>query len=270
MEPNPEIVSKSKSKRKIIEIIVVEEDDETLVPAPVIPAPIPIAQKKLLTEDTGKSFEMAICMALGIAYDGPYKYSMDLPNKLKERLETHLPVLFPHKLVHTAKKGARYDYTGVDDQEKHLSAKTTKKGVGKVAPQVIGQSQPKKFCDIMGIEYTDNDDLKQYIQENITQILPIMINYTFDCPNIYYNQEKNRIRFISQKNSIDWNKFTYKWTCNHLCWNNSSTVKVVINGREIPLVEFQFHTKSRTNMVIRWCYDNLLTICEDSFEITDI
>lgn len=226
--------------------------------------------KKIKTEDTGKQFEMAICLAYGINYDGPYKYSFDLPNELKSRLENTLPLLFPHKLLHTAKKGARYDFTSVDNESIHLSAKTTKKGVGKVAPQVIGQSQPKKFCDIIGLPYTNNTELKQFIQENITHILPTLVNYTFDCQNIYFNLEKNTIKFISIKKNIDWTNYKYVWSCDYSNWNNSSTLKVIINEIQIPLVEFQFHTKSRTNMVIRWYYENLLNICKDNFEIIDI
>jgi hypothetical protein len=223
----------------------------------------------LQTEDTGKEFEMAICLALGIPYDGPYKYNMDLPNKLKIRLEQELPKLLPYKLKHTAKKGSRYDYTSETDELIHLSAKSTKKGMGKVAPQVIGQSQPKKFCELLNIEYTNNNNLKKYIQENIKSILPILVKYTFDCPNIYYNKEKDTIRFITLKNEIDWNNYIYKWTCNYSDWNNSSTLKIVINNIEYSLVEFQFHT-TRTNMAIRWTYDNILTICKEYFTIVNI
>ena len=77
---------------------------------------------------------------------------MEIPEKLKPRL-SKLVDLFPN-LRHTAKKGSRYDYTSSTDETKHLSAKSTKKSVGKVAPQVVGQTQPKKFCEYMGIEYT--------------------------------------------------------------------------------------------------------------------
>jgi hypothetical protein len=34
----------------------------------------------LKTEDTGKMFEMAICLAYGIPYDGKYKYDMVVLN----------------------------------------------------------------------------------------------------------------------------------------------------------------------------------------------
>jgi len=224
--------------------------------------------KKLATEDTGKIFEMAICLAYGIHYDGKYKYGMETPEKLKTRL-TKVVELFP-MCSHTAKRGARYDFTGLADETKHLSAKTTKKGVGKVAPQVVGQSQPKKFCEIIGIPYTTNTDLKAYMQTNILSILPILVSYTFDCPNIYYNEEKNTIRFITLTTPIEWAKYTFKWTCDWSKWSNSSTLKVVVEEKEVALLEFQFHTKSRTNMAIRWCYENFLTIFKQNLSIIDI
>lgn len=216
----------------------------------------------LQTEDTGKIFEMAICLAYGIPYDGKYKYSMEIPEKLKPRLYKLLEI-FP-MCRHTAKKGARYDYTCLAG-EKHLSAKSTKKGVGKVAPQVIGQAQPKKFCEIINIEYTTIPALKQYIQSEIVKIMPIIVEYTFDCSNIYYNHEKNTIRFITLNNPIEWNKYELKWSCDWSTWKNSSTLKIVFEKKEYALLEIQFHTKSRTNMAIRWCYENLLTIFKENF-----
>lgn len=219
---------------------------------------------KILTEDTGKIFEMAICLAYDIPYIGKYKYSMESAEKLKPRLNK-LCELFP-MCRHTAEKGSRYDFTSLMETE-HLSAKTTKKGVGKVAPQVIGQCQPKKFCEIVGVEYTTNRNLKEYIQTNILTILPILVTYTFDCPNIYYNRQEDTIRYITLNNDIEWDKYNFKWTCDFNKWKNSTTLKVITQEKELALLEFQFHTKSRTNMVIRWCYENFLTIFNDNLSV---
>lgn len=260
MESKQEIKDVNKVIKK--KLLIIEEDDDEILNS---------KSKKIITEDLGKMFEMAICLALEIQYDGPYKYGMEIPEKLKERLREKLSELLPHKMKHTAKRGARYDYTSIIDETIHLSAKTTKKGIGKVAPQVIGQSQPKKFCEIIGIEFVDIINLKQYIQENLTKILPFMINYTFDCPNIYYNLDKDKIRYITIKNDIDWNKYNYKWTCSWHNWNNSSSVKIILDDRtEFVLAEFQIHSKNRTNMAIRWCYDNILIYFKDYFNIIDI
>ena len=224
-------------------------------------------EMQLQTEDTGKMFEMAICLAYGIQYDGKYKYSMEIPEKLKLRLSKLIDI-FP-MCRHTAKKGSRYDYTSLTDETMHLSAKSTKKGMGKVAPQVIGQSQPKKFCETIGIEYTTISDLKKHIQTKIVEIIPILVNYTFDCPTIYYNHDKNTIRYITLSTPIEWNEYKFKWTCGWSEWSNSSTLKIIIKEKEYALLEFQFHTKNRTNMAIRWCYENFLTIFKENLCIID-
>lgn len=208
---------------------------------------------------------MAICLAYGIPYDGPYKYGMAIPEKLRPRLRK-LVELFP-LCTHTAKRGARYDYTAVDDISKHLSAKTTKKGGGKVAPQVVGQSQPKKFCEVLNIPFTTNEALKQYIQENIKTVLPVLVDHTFDCPNIYYNEEKDTIQYIVLTKPIDWNTYEYTWTRSWEEWANSTTLKINSNKKDVSLVEFQFHTASRTNMAIRWCYENFLILFKDHLTI---
>jgi hypothetical protein len=226
---------------------------------------------ELRTEDTGKIFEMAICLALETPYDGPFQYSHEEAQKLVPRLRTLRSLLGDVRYIHTAKKGARYDFTAETDTTLHLSAKTNKtgcRGGSKVAPQVVGQAQPSKFCEVMGIPCTDVTALKEYIQCHISEILPILIDHTFDCPNLYYNQKENLIRFIRLIPPISWNA-DFTWTKLWPVWNNSSTLKIKhADGTEIPLLEIQFHTKSRTNMAVRWCYENLLTLFPANFQIT--
>ena len=226
-----------------------------------VQAPL-VASKPLKTEDTGKIFEMAICLAYGIPYDGKYKYGLDKPELLKPRL-ARLTELFP-ACSHTAKKGARYDFTALEDGSKHLSAKSTKKGVGKVAPQVIGQCQPQKFCQVLECPFTTIPELKQHIQQNILQILPVLVAHSFDSPTIYYNEEKNTITYITLDRPIDWPAFEYSWTCDWTTWANSSSLKINVAGKSVALLEFQFHTKSRSNMAIRWCYETFLDIFKDN------
>lgn len=216
------------------------------------------------TEDLGKQFEMALCLLYETPYDGKYKYGMEVPEALKPRL-TRVKELFP-PCTHTAKKGCRYDYTGVADTNKHLSAKTTK-GDGKVAPQVIGQAQPVKFCEELSIPVMDVPTLKRYIQENIAAILKELEEHTFDCPIVYYNKKTDTIRYITRKNPIDWTAYTYKWTQNYDTWANSSTLKIVKDGKETSILEIQFHTKSRTNMAVRWCFEEYLRIFADQLDI---
>jgi len=245
-----------------------------------------LPKKKIQTEDTGKQFEMAICLAYGIDYNGTYKYGMEEPEKLKKRLTPLIEQqLFPI-CKHTANKGARYDFTSLDDESTHLSAKSTKKGCGMVAPQVIGQPNPQKFCDIIGLTFSNIENLKADIQLRINTILPFLVNYTFDCPTLFYNKDKNTIRFIKMIESIVWDKYTFMWSCyanadvaNKLCdttknrnkiWNNSSRLKIKNGDKLFDLLEFQFHTKSRQNMAIRWFYENVITIFKDNFTIVHL
>jgi hypothetical protein len=182
------------------------------------------------------------------------------------------------------------------DNTKHLSAKTTKKG-GKVAPQIIGQAMPAKFCELINIKYTERDKLKEYIQNttngypNISRILDIMVGYTFDCPILYYDNKKNTIRLIKLIKSINWNEYEYKWTRLVPNWKSSSTLKIkhtkktkhispdqsilptkgkkILKPEYIAIAEFQFHSK-RLNMANRWSFENFLTIFEDNFEIINL
>jgi hypothetical protein len=239
----------------------------SLVKAPKKPEP----SKKVKTEDTGKMFEKAICNALGIAYDGNYKYCQQMATTLAETGLSKLKDYVPSDLKHTARKRARYDFTSASDNSKHLSAKSTKGGCGKVAAQVIGQTSPRKFCEMVGIPFDgDLAALKQQIQTQIVRILPHLVAHTFDCPTLYYNQGKSSIRYVELVTPIDWSTYTYTWTCPFETWSNSSTLKIAIGGQEIGLVEFQFHTKSRSNMAIRWAYDNFLDIFKDHLRIVNL
>ncbi len=223
--------------------------------------------KMFKTENTGKIFEMAICKTYNIPYIGKYKYGMEEPDILKDKLvllKNHFP-----QCVHTANNHNRYDFTSIDNTI-HLSAKTTKKGNGKVAPQCIGQVKPNLFCSLIGCDYTSIISLKEYIQLNIVIILPFLINYTFDCPNLYYHEERNTIQYIELIQEIDWTKYEYTWTKSYNEWKNSSTLKIKINEKYIALVEFQFHSKSRTNMAIRWHYDTFLNIFKEHLNIIKI
>lgn len=217
--------------------------------------------KKLKTEDLGKIFEMGICIAYKTPYDGNYKYSMDKASTLGGRLKKLID-LYPN-MKHVASGGSQDDFR---NDQTALSAKTNKKRGNKVAPQVIGQASPKKFCDLIKIEFISKEILKQYIQENITIILPVLVNYTFHCPVIYYNESFDYIKLIILKEDIEWSKYEYKWTKNYNNWNSSSTLKIIVNSKEYSLLEVQFHSK-RTNMAIRWNFINLIDIFNHNLDI---
>ena len=219
--------------------------------------------KKVITEDLGKIFEMAICLLYDIEYDGKYKYSLEDANAIKEKLYK-LKDVFSHKIKHIAKNGNRYDFVSIEDDKMHLSAKTTKKD-GKVCPQVIGQPSKKKFCDFFEIDAKYNlEQIKEYIEHNLTKLLEIYIAYTFDCPVVYYNKYKQILLFIKLKQSINWLNYDIKFS--HIIknkkWNESSCI--MINNDTIG--EFQIHNH-RDCIKFRWAFEKILKLFNDNFEI---
>lgn len=223
----------------------------------------------ILNEDLGKMFEMAICLAFNIQYDGKYKYGMELPTALAPRL-AKLTELFP-ACTHTAKKGARYDYTSTDGAQ-HLSAKTTKKGVGKVAPQVIGQPSKKKFCEYFNLDQNVTlEEIKTYIQNHITNLLDTYFESTFDCPIVYYNKHKNLAIFIKTITKINWDEtpIIFGHIKKNKAWNESTTISIEKNGKTIGIGEFQVHNH-RDCIKFRWCFENIIKIFSAHFEITEI
>jgi hypothetical protein len=231
----------------------------------------PTIYPKVLTEDLGKIFEMAICKLYNIKYDGKFKYNVKDAEKIVPKIKK-LKDLFPYEIRHIAKNGNKYDFENINGPEK-LSAKTTKKD-GKVCPQVIGQPSRKKFCEFFrsfgtgpNVILNDNQSVKKYIEENIKSMLKIYFENTFDCPIIYYNKHKNKTLFINKKQSIIWNEFNiiFSHIKKNKLWNESSTIS--INNKTIG--EFQIHN-NRDCIKFRWMIENLLNLFKDNFEITII
>ena len=243
-----------KRLKKLPDDVIIDDDD------------IIINTNTLKTEDLGKIFEMAICLLYEIPFDGKYKYSMEESNVLKTRIQ-HLKTAFPYKIKHTAKNGSQYDFCGQDDETIKLSAKTTKKD-GKVCPQVIGQPSKKKFCEFFNIELSVSLlEIKEYIISNISNMLNIYFDLTFDCPIIYYNKKSNVLQLIKLTEKIDWSNYLIEFS--HIKknkqWNESSTIS--INNTSIG--EFQLH-KHRDCIKFRWCFEKLLKHFVKSFTVINL
>ena len=223
------------------------------------------APSKSPNEDLGLTFEKAICLLFDIEYQGNFKYSKKEAERLKNKL-IKLNEIYTYQMKHTAKKGNKFDFYDVHGQ-RHLSAKTTKSKVGKVCPQVIGQTTKLKFCKTFGIENIDVKYIKSFIITNVKMLLSEYLKHTFDCPVLYYNQRNDSIKFITLKSKIDWTETDISFT--HInrnkAWNESTTIK--ING--ISIGEFQIHNK-RDNVKYRWCFENLLNIYSDNFKVLKI
>lgn len=217
--------------------------------------------KKLLTEDLGKIFEMAICLLYNTDYDGKYKYSMVEAEGIKERI-AKLKDVFTGEIKHIAKNGSKYDFVSTDGR--HLSAKTTKRD-GKVCPQVIGQPSKKKFCTFFGLGELANEQIKEYIIENVGGLLDTYLQHTFDCPIIYYNKAKNEVLFVKLKEKIHWENITFSHALKNKAWNESTSIKM----NNVTIGEFQIHN-NRDGIKFRWSFKNMLDLFKPQFEITSL
>jgi hypothetical protein len=259
-------------------------------------AKVPIVKKlinirnedtKLMTEDTGKTFEYALCLLFGIPYtDSTFKYCVKEAMTIADKLQSFITDI---KYEHTASRGSKYDFTASDlelsAKHKYISLKSNKLQ-SKVATQVIGQITPKGFCERMdelyGIinPYENDEYLKKYIQDNIKVLLPFLFQNTinFNCDILYYQKKKDTIRYIELLKNIDWEDHSYKWTrpakkslpenTGLKIWTNSSSMKIKIEGgsKYVTILEWQF-LETRKNMAIRWNLDNLLSVFEQHFKI---
>lgn len=228
----------------------------------------PPSDDKVKTEDVGKILEMAICLVFGTPFIGNFKYDMESAKKLSNRMNT-LPKYFPGEYIHTASGGSNFDFTNSQlNKHSHISAKTNKSGY-KVAPYSIGQPTPETFCKRVGIPFIDIPTLKENLQNpNLlrTKLLPIFEDHTFDAPIIYYHKQNNTIKIITQVSKISWNNINFNWTKSHLDWNNSSSLQV----NKKTILEVQFHTKNRKNMVNRWNIKNVLLTFPECFQIISL
>jgi len=222
-------------------------------------------QKKegiLVTEDLGKIFEKSICMLYNIPYVGPYKYGTERPMLLKERIKG-LADIFP-MLTHTAAKGALHDFTSTNSTL-HLSAKTSKKKDGKVAPQKIGQPTKKKFLEYFGLPINMSDsEIKAFIQRDIVRILNEYFKYTFDDKIIYYNEARDVAMFVEKVKNVVFDSKLIEFGCirKDKEWNESN----ILFYKNIRIGEFQIH-RNRSCIKFRWFFENMLALFPDNFKI---
>jgi hypothetical protein len=256
--PNPKVLCVNNIKDELPEPTQVENTlNESLVSLNQIKI-----VKKVLTEDLGKIFERAICLLYEIDFDGTYKYGLEEPTKLKDRIQK-LKEVFPYQIKHIAKNGSQFDFVSIDNNL-YLSAKTTKKD-GKVCPQVIGQPSKKKFCEYFHLDYSYSlEQIKMYIQENVSKLLETYSSYTFDCPIIYYNKHKNLVWYVNSIENINWNNqvISFSHIVKNNPWNESSSI--LINN--ITIGEFQLH-KHRDCIKFRWSFEKLLSLFKNNFKI---
>jgi hypothetical protein len=236
-----------------------------------------VSVKKLLTEDTGKILEYALCKVLQTPFNGNFKYSEEKANVLAQKLSPLKTILADYK--HTGNHNNLYDF--MKSSAEHLSVKSVKhKSSWKVCPQIIGQTTKKKFNERFILNnqslsqlqsstiLTIEEQLKIYIENNYIYLLEEYIKNTFHSPILFYCEQTEEILLITLITPIDWSsksiQFLHKK--NNKLWNESATLKIINDNKELTLGEFQIHNH-RDGVKFRFNFKTLLNIFCANFVI---
>ncbi len=238
-------------------------------------------------ESFGISAEVAIAKTYGISINPKYENRADnsivnlllQDNKIRQIFEKER---IPHPIKHVAEGQNPVDF--LLEGGKTLSVKTNQKGLGKVAPQNIGQPTAdtyfkclKKYFPNLPVDEaikacrTENPELTDY---QIKSILfkyfsmeftkPIVNMYwdnLFDCDYYlhFYNLEagSNPLAYLllGREQPPVWDDSCFSFTQTLYNWNESNTLKY--NGKTIG--EFQVHT-GRNCFKFRFNMDGIASI----------
>lgn len=218
----------------------------------------------LNNEHLGKAVEKGLCLALKTPYGMQYNYPSDLAESLALRFASLVNRFQGY--THTGAKNQLYDFTSADGSQ-YLSVKTAlSEKACKVCPQVIGQPSRGVFARYFGLPSdVTNDEIKNYIQNNVSSMMPKYIEQTFPCPMLVYSRDTNNCQIITMTQVPDWSQSIFTFTRLGEEWNESSSLKIA--GRTIG--EFQIHNH-RNCIKFRWNQKGLFETFPDCFTLENI
>jgi len=151
-----------------------------------------------------------------------------------------------------------------------LQVKTNYNNSLKVCPSKIGQSTKRTFIINIAkkikkdVELKDDIEIKEFIINNIKEILMMYIDAYFTSDYLLYirNDKKNRkeIKIYRKEDKIvnekNYEKCKFRFTKDIKNWNESTTLKVEFEEKIYSLGEFQIHNH-RNNVKFRFNNTNL-------------
>ena len=218
-------------------------------------------------ESIGISAEVAIAKSYGVAISSDYearseKAIVDLLMKNNNVLEIFKKEGIPAPERHIAEGQNPVDFILVGG--KTLSVKTNQKGLGKVAPQTIGQPTAETYFLYLE-RYLDNFSLRDTLDEsnlrdtyenkalifkkismnNTAAVVDMYWKNLFDCDfylhffNLLdnYANPLNNYVLLGKEQSPKWDNYKFSFTQSLNSWNESNTLKYC----GISMGEFQVH-----------------------------
>lgn len=235
-------------------------------------------------ESIGISAEVAIARSFGVKINKDYearseKTIVDLLLKDNSVNKIFKKENIPEPIKHIAEGQNPVDF--ILKCNKTLSVKTNQDGLGKVAPQIIGQPTSQTYFDYLE-KYFDNFNLKNELAlenlndtyENRSYIFKkYSINYIVDVIDMYwenlfdcdyyihfFNLEKHcnpleNYVVLEKEMPPKWDKSKFTFTQSLYSWNESNTLKYC----GINIGEFQVH-KNRNCFKFRFNIKGLIEL----------
>jgi len=229
-------------------------------------------------EQIGLAGEVAIADVFNVPIESLYRKRTT--QSLIESITPIIPGIFtneniPQPIAHIAERQNKVDFNLANGGT--LSVKTNQKGLGKVAPQVVGQASSTTFfpffvsiipATLVPSTYAAKTQLfKVTVFSHIDKMLEIYWSNMFDCDYLIHiynvlnraNQITNNPKYIvlSKRDSPVWDRQKITFTQNLESWNESNTVKY--DG--ISIGEFQIHN-NRDNFKFRFNLDGVTKLID--------
>ena len=233
---------------------------------------------KKTNEIFGMSVEQAIIEYYNIdGYIEFYRYDRTIVEILKPIIDE----IFSSKRIPMVKKYVGKNQNNIDFLLKGnltLSIKTNIKNIGKVAPQIIGQSTSNTFFIILSNYVNNPEDIirisnKTYIEKikyfkglvlnNADFLLKIYWQHLFECDyllHLYnFNTYQPKYYILNKLDCPNWNKNYISFTRSSVkTWNESTTIKY----HNISIGEFQVHN-NRDCFKFRFNMKNILSLIKE-------
>lgn len=233
-------------------------------------------------ETYGISLEVAIADAFDVEVNGDYRERADemvVENAIPVVLSLFEEYELPYPADHVAEGQNPIDFILEDGTT--LSVKSNFDGLGKAAPQVIGQASAKTWYEYFE-QYIPNEEDSIYYNEmsyeeqgevfkktvlaNPADLLREYFSNIFECDYLFYGyhmrgEAENMDALLLGKYGFvpDWQNEDFTFTRNSVDdWNESSTIKYL----GVSIGEFQVHTH-RDCFKFRFNMDHLIDLLED-------
>jgi hypothetical protein len=234
-----------------------------------------MTEKIINNETFGMSVEKSICSIYSLENEINEKRTNNkIIEEVKGLIKKHMEKKRIKPIEYIGGSGNQYDF--LLENGKNLQVKSNYNDSDKVCPPKIGQCTKRTFIlnvakKIDGkIELKDEKEIKEFIFENIKEIMKIYIDayYTSDYI-LYVKKPKKKPYYITtyEKINIEKKKLDeceYVFTKKPDNWNESSTVKIKTKNKEYSIGEFQIHNH-RDNVKFRFNRNNFHNLIDEIY-----